>query len=257
MANVILPILAAVAGFTGTMYATGSLRSGRNPARRSKAAETAASPEMRSFVERRCFKKWCHKYYRERENPKIIYEIYRRIPKEPLSFRSNMNNDENQELCGGWYPRWVMEYPGGYDAAIIDRVRLGLKPLGIVHSRNRGDAKKVFELNAGMCRHSEMVSRHVMIPDDDFVRRKVRWNYTAFWNEDGRLSDIFDFDALVEDYARYAPEEGKLMIAFRDYTLGDFVRRWDVWDGIPASITGLILGYPVANTISLDLEGFV
>lgn len=254
MSNVILPVLAAVAGFTGTMYATGAIGSNRNPSPGIKKVETDESPEMRSFVERRCFKTWCWKYYRARENPKTIYEIHRRIPKEPLSFRSEMNNDENQELCGGWHPMWTREYPGGENAAIIERVRLGLKPFGIVHSWTRLENQQVFERNAGKCRHSEMVSRAVS-RYGEMESRDV--HYSAFWNDNRRLSDIFDFDALIEDYARYVPIEVDAMVEFREYTLADFVTRWDIDDGVPPGITGLILGYPVENTISLCLTGRV
>jgi hypothetical protein len=69
---------------------------------------------------------------------------------------------------------------------------------------------------------------------------------------------LFDLDALARDYVEngiFTPEEMAAQIArYGPHDLIDFAEGWDVED-VPAWVTGLILGYPVENTISLYRMG--
>ena len=70
-----------------------------------------------------------------------------------------------------------------------------------------------------------------------------------------RVCDIGDLDALVTDYAPVITMElaRNEIGSFADMPLTTFFEGWDS-PPLPLWLTGLILGYPIENTISLYLE---
>jgi hypothetical protein len=142
-----------------------------------------------------------------------------------------MNNDDNQELCGGWYPLWLRKYPGGDDQAIIDRVSAGLKPIGVV-SNNDEIKYLINEKNL----HYEAMTTHDLL---------------VIWKDDRKLSEIFDLESLHKDYLKWVGRRiADEILEAGDICFKDLIDDWDDqgW------LTGLILGYPIENTISLYLE---
>jgi hypothetical protein len=210
-------------------------------ARGRRRMEREAPALAKSIVKRRCFKKWCHKSYRSVHGWPFV--TYTRVPTDPLRFTSPMVNDENQELCGGWFPDWLLSYPGGDTAATIDRVRTGLKPMGFVWQYIDSSKAEIadFRRRVSSCRfHSPIVEQSVGVL------------HAAVWQDDRMLREMFDLHALAEDYTEWVdPDIGDDVWNFETARLADFTEKWDVEDGIPLEITGLILGYPIENTISL------
>lgn len=205
------------------------------------------APVVKSIVELRCFKKWCHKSYKGSLGQ--TFATYTRIPPVPLEFQSPMVNDENQELCNGWEPDWLATYPGGDTQATIDRVRQGLKPMGFVYQWKDDQDKSIqaFIKAVKSCRyHTEPKPG----PNSNFL-------VAAVWQQGNVLGQLFDFGNLAYDYATWTGGMGSTDVLFRfeNARLADFVEKWDVDDGVPIQITGLILGYPVENTISVMLGG--
>ena len=72
---------------------------------------------------------------------------------------------------------------------------------------------------------------------------------------DMRVQDIGDLRALRDDYAEIFESgmETEEIIPYADRALSSFFDDWDS-PPLPLWLTGLILGYPVENTISLYLE---
>jgi hypothetical protein len=69
------------------------------------------------------------------------------------------------------------------------------------------------------------------------------------------VRDIGDLRALRDDYAevfKKGPEKDEI-VAYADRALSTFFDGWDS-PPLPLWLTGLILGYPVENTIALYLE---
>jgi hypothetical protein len=85
------------------------------------------------------------------------------------------------------------------------------------------------------------------------------WNTDHVWDllacHDLRVSDIGDLQSLREDYAEVFQTglEQDEVAVFADVPLKAFFNGWDS-PPLPLWLTGLILGYPVENTISLYLE---
>lgn len=166
---------------------------------------------------------------------------YRYVPKK-IHFKSWMVNDANQDLCGGWF-MGDMTYLD-IQSTILQRVVRGLKPLGVLHRDRKVDAEGI----AGEMRRFPWI--------DTKVVKSHNWEIVVA--RGGTLEELFDLESLTRDYienevigevafldavAKYAP---RLLI--------DFAEGWDVED-VPGWVTGLILGYPVENTISLYLMG--
>jgi len=204
------------------------------------AREAAAL--AKSNITTRCFKKWCYKTYLSGPD-NLPYITYTRVPPKPLRFSSPMVNDENQELCGGWFPEWLLNYPGGTTAAIIDRVRGRQKPMGFVWHNVETSQEEIddFRTRVSSCRFHSPI-----------VEQSHGFFHAAVWEDDRRLREMFDLRALTEDYNQWVGGEvPDLVWDYERARLSDFTEKWDTTDGVPLCITGLILGYPVENTISL------
>ena len=184
-------------------------------------------------------------------NTKTIYNnghvmrIYRHQPKS-IRFRSPMVNDFNQHLCGGWS---FADIPDGRDAT-MQQLMNGRKPFACITywqdqaAKAKADQKRL--------RSSGFIS--------ELRRREFQgWNTDHVWDllacHDLRVSDIGDLQSLREDYAEVFQTglEQDEVTVFADVPLKAFFNGWDS-PPLPLWLTGLILGYPVENTISLYLE---
>lgn len=182
-------------------------------------------------------------------NTKTVYNnghvmrIYRRQPKV-IRFKSPMVNDFNQHLCGGW----SMADIGDENEATVQHLLVGKKPLACIF----------FSPD----RHSEAVEAQQCLMSAGLVtdlRKRVMQADHAVLDllacHDIRVRDIGDLRALEADYAEafgssYLSEEIK---AFANVMLTSFFDGWDS-PPLPLWLTGLILGYPVENTISIYLQ---
>ena len=172
-----------------------------------------------------------HKQIRSQQGH--IMMTYLNIPRN-LQFKHPMVNDHNQDLCGGWYIRPTTEFEE------VDRVCLGLKPVGLSGSRDLDRVKEKAReiLKKGYLATYGNYSKYA--PDYYFITASVT----------GKLKDVFDMKTLAEDYKRNGLYDGNI----HDYAEANFARfhhfKFDVKDH-PIEIVGLILGYPIENTISL------
>ena len=188
-----------------------------------------------------------HKHW----NTKTIYNnghvmrIYRRQPKT-IRFRSPMVNDFNQHLCGCWSMSDIADERD----AMIRQVVNGQKPLASITFWQDQEAKA----QAGQKRLEEagLVT--------ELRRREWHgWNSNHVWDllagHDIRVRDIGDLRTLCEDYAEIFEMglEQEEIAPFADLPLTAFFDGWDS-PPLPLWLTGLILGYPIENTISLYLE---
>ena len=166
---------------------------------------------------------------------------YRYVPKK-IHFKNKMVNDKNQDLCGGWF----MDDCGFEEQQmrLIDRVGAGLKPMGVLHYDSRPLAFQV----ANAIRNGTNLD----------VKVTKTHNYEVALAQHGTLVELFDLDALALDYIDNgiftSADMARMVTKYSHHRLIDFSEGWDVED-IPAWVTGLILGYPVENTISLYRMG--
>ena len=176
-------------------------------------------------------------------NNGYLMRTYRHLPKI-VNFKSNMVNDFNQHLCGGWNFKDIEDE----NATTIQRVIDGLKPLGTIYSLdgNRGDLTKE---EAHAIKNNLVTFRQPNTTN-------YRW-YTLTVCRKGTLSKLFDLDSLMKDYQDNFPEYKDRFVkefnVFKNRELSSFFDAWDV-DTVPIWVTGLILGYPIENTISCYKE---
>jgi hypothetical protein len=171
-----------------------------------------------------------HKQIRNKNG--YVLMTYKNIPKS-IKFKHIAVNDYNQHLCNGWFVYNHTEFEE------IDRVEQGLKPVGISHSENLlAVTKKALALiNKGFL---------VSYTKNPFI--EGMYNITA--SVTGKLKDYFDMDKLASDYEQNGLNS-KNIINYKDVNFSEF--HYDKYDCEchPIEITGLILGYPIENTIAL------
>jgi hypothetical protein len=63
----------------------------------------------------------------------------------------------------------------------------------------------------------------------------------------GKLDELFDLDTLATDYSKFVPYIVGEILSYKNVQLESFLG--DKWDD-QGWLTGLILGYPIENTIS-------
>lgn len=184
-------------------------------------------------------------------NTKTVYNnghvmrIYRRQPKM-IRFHSPMVNDFNQHLCGGW----SMTEINDEKEATIQQLLTGRKPLACIcfWPDRYADAVEA---------QTRLVAAGLVT---DLRKRDMQsYYFDHIWDlmacHDIRVSDIGDLRALEDDYDHwfilgFLTQE---IAAFAGRELSSFFNEWDS-PPLPRWLTGLILGYPVENTISLYLE---
>lgn len=196
----------------------------------------------------RCLKHGVHIREHKQWNTKTVYNnghvmrIYRHQPKL-IRFRSPMVNDFNQHLCGGWSFADIADE----EEATVQQLINGRKPFACITywrdqaARARADKERLRE--CGLI--------------TELRRREWHgWNTDHVWDllscHDLRVGDIGDLQSLCKDYAEIGLEPDEVAI-FADAPLKTFFNGWDS-PPLPLWLTGLILGYPVENTISLYLE---
>lgn len=169
---------------------------------------------------------------------------YRRQPRR-IRFKSKMVNDKNQHLCGGWSFAGLENNNLWIERQLI----AGRKPLGVMFFWKQ-------ELEDGediACAERLRAAGLVVRTGPGFVdgTRIVEGC------QDIRVSEIGDMGDLIADYIESGaiPEEDidDLCAEFNRYSprkLKSFMgKKWDA-DHNPLWVTGLILGYPIENTIS-------
>lgn len=155
---------------------------------------------------------------------------YPKIPKN-IQFKHKAVNDYNQHLCGGWF---VHEHD---DFEEIDRVVAGLKPVGISHA---------VPFLPMIERAIKYVEKGYLMTYEKNRVRKGTYNITV--SPTGKLKNYFDMDTLIADYERNGLYSDDIEF-YKDVTFAAFHNGQ--FDNHPTEIVGLILGYPIENTISL------
>jgi hypothetical protein len=153
-----------------------------------------------------------------------------------LKFRNDMVNDYNQHLCVGW------SFPDidNTNIGLYNRVLNGLKPLGVIIFKTKELADNF---------KSELGNLDKL--DNDIVYYKNSYYKFHFcFSRKGKLSELFDLNTLKEDYYNSGIEIN--IEEVKNNEIKDFYKNWD--DDLNLWITGLILGYPIENTISLYNE---
>jgi hypothetical protein len=174
----------------------------------------------------------------KRWNTKKIYNrghlvmTYRYCPKV-IRFKSPLVNDDNQHFCGGW----TLEGMDLSDRALIQRVLDGKKPMASVWSQA-----------------PDYLFAHAGIANSRFAKFEVTAQVFEKWRGQSELcvavkypiGMLFDLEALEEDYQ-------ELVGGIRDYKDVSLIELFDTWDEkeTPLWLTGLLMGYPIENTISL------
>lgn len=165
-------------------------------------------------------------------NKGYLMHTYHHQPKK-IYFKSPMVNDINQHYCGGWFMEDVK-----YDnMSLVKRVLYGYKPMAdLLYPEHEENMK---------------------------IRKICKDNY-LWWYDDGKnfmisrkgqILDLFDIAALYRDYCEAGITIELIDIyekGFQDF-MGD---NWDFQDNNNTDpwITGLLMGYPIENTISLYLK---
>ena len=181
-------------------------------------------------------------------NTKTIYSdgkavhTYKNVPKQ-VHFQSDLLNDDNQNLCGGWQ---VKDEP----ERLVQQLESKKKPFGVVNflPQNKDAAEKA---KAKLDKAGLVTVLH--------KRPHQGWNFDHMWDlmacQDMKVKDIGDLEALKKDYAQVF-ESGREEDTIDDYADRHLSSFFDGWDSppLPLWLTGLILGYPVENTVSLYLS---
>jgi len=173
-------------------------------------------------------------------NPKTGHVLVKyknaNVIKGKVNFKSKMINDINQDLCGGWdCIRDVTEFEE------TERVIRGLKPVGISSCTSEEETlQKVKEYRD----KGFMVS---------YWKREVDGMNFITVSPKGLLNEVFDMKTLSDDYMNNElPHEAKKIIEYKNKDFSEFHN--DKYNkNHPTSIVGLVLGYPIENTISLEL----
>ena len=161
-----------------------------------------------------------------------VLMTYKNIPKS-IKFKHPAVNDYNQHLCGGWSLYDYSEFEE------IDRVEQGLKPVGISHSKN---------LQAITIKIIDLINKGFLASYTQNIHIKKMYNVTA--SVKGKLKNYFDMNTLAIDYENNGIS-GNNIIKYKDIDFSEFhYNKYDC-DNHPIEITGLILGYPIENTIAL------
>lgn len=177
-----------------------------------------------------------HKHW----NTKTIYNDgylmmrYGHVPKTIL-FQSPMVSDLNQHLCGRWSMSDI-----DTEQTLIAQLTQQRKPFGTIYFRIHDEAVEM----------QNFLHQHGLVTTIQ-PREKSFFPFLAC--QPIRLSDIGDLDVLITDYRNARIDIAEEVNHYADWQLQDFFDGWDI-DDVPKWLTGLILGYPIENTISLYLH---
>ena len=159
---------------------------------------------------------------------------YTKVPKI-IGFKSRMINDMNQNLCGGWSINFDIDD----QKLTLKRVLEYRKPMGILVFRNKKDLKTF------MGKYKIDKNKFDVSIEKDGDRIEVRIS------SKGKLKDLFDLKTLKKDYADNGIEIDISSVGNKE--IKDYSKNWDAQNDNRTEYweTGLILGYPVENTISI------
>ncbi len=179
-----------------------------------------------------------HKQVRNKKGNLLM--TYKNAPKW-VKFKHPAVNDYNQHLCGGWFVYDHKEFEE------VDRVVAGLKPVGVSHCR---------DLNKTEEKQKEILSKGFMASIF-----KSTWNDLYFLTASpyGKLKDFFpNLDDLKEDYLCYRlPYCVEDIERYKNVDFKSFHNFKFDKENHSSCIVGLILGYPIENTIALYHMGNV
>ncbi len=157
-----------------------------------------------------------------------------------LKFKNKMINDNNQHHCGGW--TW-QELDNSHSGE-LNRVLIGLKPMAAIFAWKKEELDDLIKL--------------IDLNKFDY-NEKIRYNqdgtilsYYIIVSCKGKMKDLFDLDLLQQDYLDNGIEININLV--KEKELKDYFNDWDHQDKdskIEPWETGLILGYPIENTISI------
>jgi hypothetical protein len=169
---------------------------------------------------------------------------YRKQPRR-IRFRSKMVNDKNQHLCGGWWFSGLENTNLWIERQLV----AGRKPLGamIFSGQEIENAEDI------ACAERLRAAGLIVRTGPSFVRghRIVEACHDIRVGEIGDLGDLVadyiesgeildeDIDALCKEFEVYSRRKLKSFLG----------KKWDT-EHNPLWVTGLILGYPIENTIS-------
>ena len=156
-----------------------------------------------------------------------------------IKFKNRMVNDMNQHFAGGW----ILNDLDLSDAALFKRIIKGKKPMAVIYGDEKEDLRKYVEVRvSGTYRQAFKILKN--------------GKYYFAIAQKGKLKDLFDLKTLEEDYRNNGIEIDTDRV--KNKTLKDYFMDWDAQDEdsqIAYWETGLILGYPIENTISLYKDG--
>lgn len=169
---------------------------------------------------------------------------YRKQPHR-IRFKSRMVNDKNQHLCGGWFFAGLDNTNMWIERQLV----AGRKPLGAMFFSGQ-------ELEDGediACAERLRTAGLVVRAGAGFVEghRIVEACHDIRVGEIGDLGNLIgdyigsgaipeeDIDALCAEFSRYSSRKLRSFLG----------KKWDA-EHNPLWVTGLILGYPIENTIS-------
>lgn len=167
--------------------------------------------------------------------PHVRFHTYRRVPKN-LLFSSDMHSNENQDLCGGWgRPPWDAE---------LQQVILRRKPFGWICEPD--------DRSQHIAERAEAAGLHLNISEPRASGHYAGYRDFEFCQR-GHLVDLFDLNALARDYVRELPGvvlPAEICAHAHNEMTCYFHNQWDS-PPQPLWLTGLILGYPLENTIAV------
>lgn len=166
------------------------------------------------------------------------FVTYNYIPKN-IEFKNPMVNDMNQNLSNGW----TISSLGKEDDLLLSRVLQGLKPMSNISFWNNEDRDKYIK---------EKNINNIDKTKFDIEIKDKQINIT----KKGKVGELFNLEKLKEDYNKAGINIDIEKIKNKD--MKSYFKDWDSQDKnskIEYWETGLILGYPIENTISLYKGG--
>jgi hypothetical protein len=155
-----------------------------------------------------------------------------------IRFRSPLVNEENQRFA------W-----SGSKEEQVGRVLEGKKPMAVALFKDSEEAGKFIKK---VKREGRSIGTEVVASLMTGMGYDKTYTQVVIANK-GRLEQLFDLDTLLGDYVealgpKLERELARQFENFKSTTLLSFSAGWDV-EHVPPWVTGLILGYPVEETM--------
>ena len=170
-------------------------------------------------------------------------------PKQ-IFFKNDMVNDINQHFAGGW----SIDGIDLSDKSLLLRVVNRCKPMGVIGKNNKMELLPYFNLLEG---ENKMKQKNItLIYDVIEVSSLNRHYFYLSFAQEGKMECLFDLKTLEKDYLNAGIKIDTSKVVNK--TLKDYFKDWNAQrkeSKIEFWETGLILGYPIENTISFYLGG--